>query len=573
MVRSRAGFASIVRIAAAVFGLLGLGTHGCRYQANPPAGGLRCASAQPGNNRCPDGYSCHQTPTDGRCVATCWPTSTPPQVVCDSDAAVPSDTADTRNDIVANGGTAGATSVGTGGSTGGTVGGGGTPGTTGVAGTGGSTECRTDQHKCSGMCVDDNSVDHCGTLCDKCQPPPGATATCDATRCDFTCAANMKRCTASANCVPTAGCCVNTDCAPQAGGQTGTCDSGTHMCSYACPANMQSCTGGGTTACIAAGACCTDTDCPGSCQACSAGHICIAAISKDDPTGRCLGTCDTAGSCKSKRGQTCNTTPGGCVAGASCSPDGYCCDQACAASCMACDIPGLQGTCTPVASGVPHGNRTACVGVGTPCGGSCASRTDGACAYPTTANACPVPSNGTATCVNAQCDFECGAGKFKCGNACHSCCKDADCPVGMNEEATCGIDHLCQARCKTDTTRCRGTCRPSRILGACVASLPNPSSSLYWCDTDEDERYSKGNLDSQRAIQGGYNPNDPGVVDQYCLDISDDLTLQYCSSSLYSSARKARMDMVYLYSVSFDSDGRVLQFKPTPSASSRTCTP
>ena len=72
-------------------------------------------------------------------------------------------------------------------------------------------------------------------------------------------------------------------------------------------------------------------------------------------------------------------------------PDGICCNRACTNSCEACDNAGSAGTCSPVASGAPPGNRAACAGAGTPCVGACANRSDGACSYPTV-------TCGTASC-------------------------------------------------------------------------------------------------------------------------------------------------------------------------------
>ncbi len=145
----------------------------------------------------------------------------------------------------------------------------------------------------------------------------------------------------------------------------------------------------------------------GTCMKCdSTTHACVAAKSADDPNGRCAGTCDAAGACKSKQGQTCNTGRGGCVSGTTCSPDGVCCDTACTGSCVACDIAGHQGTCTNLSAGAtPHSDHTACGGTGT-CAGSCGS--NGTCSFPTSACGSATCSSTTAvtaagTCSNGSC--------------------------------------------------------------------------------------------------------------------------------------------------------------------------
>ena len=206
------------------------------------------------------------------------------------------------------------------------------------------------------------------------------------------------------------------------------CDTSTHQCSYACAAGTKPC----GNACIPISGCCAPSDCSGVCQTCM-NNVCAAVKSQDDPDS-CPGSCDAAGTCKSKQGQMCQATNGGCVAGTSCSPDGYCCDQVCTGTCMACDVPGRLGACTPVASGNPHGNRASC-GIGT-CAGTCSNRSDGQCSYPT-APCGSASCSGTdivaeGTCSTGACiappSKACDSGFVCAANACKtSCGSDADC--------------------------------------------------------------------------------------------------------------------------------------------------
>lgn len=93
----------------------------------------------------------------------------------------------------------------------------------------------------------------------------------------------------------------------------------------------------------------------------------------------CVGACDGQGICHAKLGQPCTVVPAGCVAGSVCSPDGYCCDSPCLGSCQACDQAGLEGRCTPVLSGPPHGSRS-CAANQTCGAGECLLRDGEVCA-------------------------------------------------------------------------------------------------------------------------------------------------------------------------------------------------
>ena len=339
-----------------------------------------------------------------------------------------------------NANTGGATSGSGGrGGTGGTATatGGTTSGTGGTkAGTGGTTMavmCTGQTHACLGSCVANTSVATCGSSCDPCPVPTGATATCDGTKCDFTCG-SMKKC--GSKCVPGTGCCTDSDC-PAQNGTARQCDTSSNTCKASgCASGFKPC----GSSCIDSTTCCSSNDCTGTCQTCSGpGGSCVAVKSADD-TDSCAGTCDSSGACKSKRGQTCNTVSGGCVGGTSCA-DNYCCDTACTGSCQACDVSGKQGTCSPT-TGSPHSGHAACTSDGSSCGGTCTGKSDGTCNYPT-GNCGSGPKCATttteipqSTCSAGKCPTlaarTCGGNLICSGTACKTTCSAAsDCTGGM----------------------------------------------------------------------------------------------------------------------------------------------
>ena len=405
------------------------------------------------------------------------------------------------------GGAAGANggAPGTGGAGGSATGAGGAG--TGGAGTGGApVVCSSTQHNCSGTCVDNNSIQHCGSLCGACTPPKGATATCDGTNCGYSCGGTTtKDCPTQMICIASTGCCTNAECPTMAGGQTGSCDTGTNTCNYSCPSSTtKSCTVNGTTTCIPTAACCTSSDCAGTCMSCNSSHACVAATNEDDPTARCAGTCDANGACKSKQGQLCNTVAGNCVSGTICSPDGYCCNTACTGSCVACDVTGFQGTCTNLAAGAtPHSNHSTCGGSGS-CAGSCGS--GGTCAFPTVSCGGPSCSGtslvGQSVCSAGACvapaaqvcanELICSAGACKT-----SCAADSDCltnyycgagschqgaiAVAAGVQFTCVILHDGTVRCWGDNSNLQlgtGNAADTGFVPVEVTGLPLPATTL-----------------------------------------------------------------------------------------------
>ncbi len=115
-----------------------------------------------------------------------------------------------------------------------------------------------------------------------------------------------------------------------------------------------------------------------------------------------MGTSDVDGSSKDgpsvvvMQGQAC---PAGttCAAGSFC-VDGYCCSTQCDDSCSACNVTGMEGTCTPVAKGAnPASGHTPCAN-GMPDPSTCGE--DGTCDG--TGKCALYPLN--TTCKPSSCD-------------------------------------------------------------------------------------------------------------------------------------------------------------------------
>jgi hypothetical protein len=265
---------------------------------------------------------------------------------------------------------------------------------------------------------------------------------------------------------------------------TGTCtplpqSSGTPSCApYLCGEAG----GGCPTSCTAHSHCvdthhCVDGLCVprlASGEACTEAHACESGRCAD---GTCAGTLRLGARCA--RALDCET--GFCA-------DGFCCDQRCEQQCEACDVTGAHGTCSPV-TGAPHGQRPACAGADTVCGGQCDGEHSAACAYPTSATGC-----GTSCTDDMQTDSACNGqgaceaghpyscGSYACSNdsvACKKRCDSThDCASGftcLNEHcelgATCSGDWTAQS---TDGTP--QDCKPYRCeRGSCRTTCDVPS--------------------------------------------------------------------------------------------------
>jgi hypothetical protein len=145
------------------------------------------------------------------------------------------------------------------------------------------------------------------------------------------------------------------------------------------------------------GVCCEAAACSGPCKSCSVAGSegsCVLARAGTEVPGSCTNgqACDATGSCKSKNGQACSSADvcasGFCV-------DGTCCDSACAGTCMACNVAGREGQCTPRPVGTDP-DKECGSGIDV-CGAACNGA--GACAFPwgVSCGTCAV-CDGTGTC-------------------------------------------------------------------------------------------------------------------------------------------------------------------------------
>lgn len=187
-------------------------------------------------------------------------------------------------------------------------------------------------------------------------------------------------------------------------------------------------------------------------------HTCLAAINRDDPNGKCAGTCDSSGTCKSKKGQTCNATQAGCIAGSTCAADGYCCVQNC----------GTDMTCR----------------------GTCANQADGLCQYPSGSCGTQMCAGNDfvdrGTCTQGSCvapaKRACSNALICAANACKtSCGSDNDCVSGyycsggrcMTKKPA---GTICTAANECSSGSCGGRCCPSSA--ACKCSQPSTANLI-----------------------------------------------------------------------------------------------
>jgi len=257
-------------------------------------------------------------------------------------------------------------------------------------------------------------------------------------------------------------------CASSGECASGNCVDGV-CCESACGGACQACNVGG-----ALGTCSPLTGAPHSGRSCGAYGKCAA--------GACLATCSADADCGAGNycvSSSCTTkkdTGSKCDAARECASglcvDGTCCNAACGGQCEACDVPGKEGVCWPVA-GKPHGTRATCTG---PTDATCGARCDGAdrtkCNIAPASTTCSADGctagverhasvcTGSGTCADVV--KSCGA--YACGaTACKtSCTATSDCAAGFG--------------CKS------GSCQPLDGLGKSCADSGSCASGTFCTD-------------------------------------------------------------------------------------------
>jgi uncharacterized protein (TIGR03382 family) len=352
----------------------------------------------------------------------------------------------------------------------------------------------TDSFEClSGVCQGGICCDRvCNGACEACDLP-GVTGTCSPV--------------AAGN--PGAPSCAPYVCSGATGTCPGTCSNDTHcvadhFCDTASSTCVprrplgQPCTGPNQCAsnfCVD-GVCCDGT-CDGPCEACNLpgsvgtctvtpagtpGQPSCAPYLCDGTGSTCPGGCTTdaqcvtghfcdAGVCKPRRpnGSTC-TEEREC-ASAFC-VDGVCCDTACTGDCAACDLPGKEGTCSPVPPGDP----------GTP-----------ACTpYVCTGNLdCPTTCTSSLQCAPG---FHCEEGQCRPGRPIgEGCSQDSDCDSGLCVDGVC-CDTACTGGCEA--------CNLPGLAGTCStvpAGTQMPACGAVLCDGRSTECLASCNDDGACA--------------------------------------------------------------------------
>ncbi len=196
-----------------------------------------------------------------------------------------------------------------------------------------------------------------------------------------------------------------------------------------------------------------------------------------------VGSCETVPVTKKARGEVCSChdecLTGNCV-------DGVCCSSACSGPCLACNLAGTAGQCTPVPDGLPPVIPTQCprepvasCGLDGLCNGrgGCRRFPDGTACEPGTCQGNSLV--GAKQCSAGKCaapvivtcsPYGCDAG----ANRCHDRCTDGSaCAGGACQAGSCGkkaAGATCQAAAECESGFCTdGVCCNSACSGPCVS--------------------------------------------------------------------------------------------------------
>jgi len=202
--------------------------------------------------------------------------------------------------------------------------------------------------------------------------------------------------------------------------------------------------------------------------------------------------------------------------------DGVCCDVACGGACMACNVSGSLGTCSPVAAGTDPAGE--CADEGTPsCGHDGFCDGAGACRrYPAGTVCFPQSCSGFTRVLASRCDGlgTCAFGPtqscspYRCGATgdCRTTCTDnAQCLSNMCASGSCGkkpVGATCTVAGDCDSGFCeQGVCCASDCGGTCKScAIPGSAGSCIDVPAGQDPL-------NQCADQGAASCGTSGACD------------------------------------------------------------
>lgn len=218
------------------------------------------------------------------------------------------------------------------------------------------------------------------------------------------------------------------------------------------------------------------------------GNDCAALTGVDPTAARCVGgACRIEGACLPSRAH-CSSNP----------QDGCETDVTTPARCGDCSTRCAEPN--PLCSllvDAAGGRRYACVSgcpAATParCGGTCVDVSADPAHCGACANACPAPSNGTASCRGGLCAVTCRAGTHLCGGSCVDDASPATCgtsctpcpAASANATVSCEGGR-CGFTCNAGFHRCAGACVGDREVTSCGTSCTPcaaPANATATCD-------------------------------------------------------------------------------------------